>query len=196
MEKNIYVCIWDHFQKIYTIQFYYTDNIKERYIYSHDTFWNTEEEKTIRPQIINWINVLLKDLNQYNPKETEEWNIENENKRINYFQEKIIYLLNFYQMVQQDTLKLVNDNSLYDIYSSWYLKNQSKVSIKDMLILLKKENPLLSVVALQEYPTEIELKTKLTSELNEIGSVYMNQSPFIINKKQSATMGAIFVYEI
>jgi len=196
MDKNIYVCIWDHFQKIYTIQFYYTDNIKERYIYSHDTFWNTEEEKTIRPQIIDWINVLLKDLNQYNPKQTEEWNIENENKRINYFQEKIIYLLNFYQMLQQDTLKLVNDKSLYDVYSSWYLKNQSKVSIKEMLILLKKQNPLLSVVALQEYPTEYELMTKLTNELSVIGTVYMNQSPFIINKKQSATRGAVFVYEI
>lgn len=193
-DKNIYVCIWDQFQKIYTIQFYYTDNIKERYIYRHETFWNTEEEKLIRPQIINWINVLLKDLNQYNPKQSEEWNIENENKRIKYFQEKIIYLLNFYQMVQQDTIKLVSNKSLYDVYSSWYLKNQSKVSIKEMLMKLKEQNPLLSVVALQEYPIEYELMTKLTNELNEIGEVYMNQSPFVINKKQSATKGAVFVY--
>lgn len=195
-DKNIFVCIWDYFQKIYTIQFYYTDNITERYIYRIETFWNTEEEKKIRPQIINWINVLLKDLNQYNPKQTEEWNIENENKRIKYFQEKIVYLLNFYQILQQDTLKLVNDKSLYDVYSSWYLKNQSKVSIKEMLIQLKKQNPLLSVVALQEYPTEYELMTKLTTELNEIGKVYMNESPFVINKNQSATRGAVFVYEI
>jgi hypothetical protein len=36
-------------------------------------------------------------------------------------------------------LKLVNNKSLYDVYSSWYLKNQSKVSIKEMLIQLKKE---------------------------------------------------------
>ena len=193
-DKNIYVCIWDHFQKIYTIQFYYTDNMKERYIYRIETFWNTEEEKTIRPQIINWINVLLKDLNQYNPKQTEEWNLENENKRVKYFQEKIIYLLNFYQMVQQDTLKLVNNKSLYDVYSEWYLKNQSKVSIKEMLIQLKKENPLLSIVSLQEYPTEYEILTKLTTELSEIGKVYMNDSPFVINKKQSATRGAVFVY--
>ena len=170
--------------------------MKERYIYRIETFWNTEEEKTIRPQIVNWINVLLKDLNQYNLKQTEEWNLENENKRVKYFQEKIVYLLNFYQMVQQDTLKLVNDKSLYDVYSEWYLKNQSKVSIKEMLVQLKKENPLLSIVALQEYPTEYELLTKLTTELSEIGKVYMNDSPFVINKKQSATRGAVFVYEI
>jgi len=195
-DKNIYICIWDHFQKIYTIQFYYTDNIKERYIYSHDTFWDTEEEKIVRPQIINWINVLLKDLNQYNHKQTEEWNLENENKRIKYFQEKIVYLLNFYQMVQQDTLTIVNGKSLYDVYSNWYFKNKSKVSIKEILIQLKKLNPLLSVVALQEYPVEQELMAKLTTELSEIGKVYLNETPFIINKKQTATRGAIFVYEI
>jgi hypothetical protein len=195
-DKNIYICIWDHFQKIYTIQFYYTDNIKERYIYSHDTYWDADEEKIVRPQIVNWINILLKDLNQYNSKQSEEWNLENENKRIKYFQEKIVYLLNFYQMVQQDTLTIVNDKSLYDVYSSWYFKNKSKVSIKEMLIQLKKLNPLLSVVALQEYPIEQELMAKLTTELSEIGKVYLNETPFIINKKQSATRGAIFVYEI
>ena len=99
-------------------------------------------------------------------------------------------------MVQQDTLTIVNGKSLYDVYSSWYFKNQSKVSIKEMLIQLKKLNPLLSVVALQEYPVEQELMSKLTTELSEIGKVYMNETPFIINKKQSATRGAIFVYEI
>ena len=150
----------------------------------------------MRPQIENWIDVLLRDLNQYNNKQSEEWNIENDNKRIKYFQEKILYLLNFYQMVQQDTLKLVNDKSLYDIYSSWYLKNKSKVSIKEMLIQLKNKNPCLTVVALQEYPTEPELMNKLTEDLNEIGKIYTNETPFVINNKLSPTKGAIFVYNM
>jgi hypothetical protein len=98
-------------------------------------------------------------------------------------------------MVQQDRTTLYNDLSLFDIYVMWYLKNQNKVSIKEMLIQLKETNPLMKVVALQEYPVDNDVKDLLTSELNTIGSVYLNSSPFVIDKKQSATQGGVFVYD-
>jgi hypothetical protein len=76
----------------------------------------------------------------------------------------------------------------------WYLKNQNKVSIKEMLIQLKEFNPLMKVIALQEYPVDNDVRQLLTSDLSTIGTVYLNSSPFVIDKKQSATQGAIFVY--
>ena len=193
--KNILCSIANDEKVIYKIYFHYQDNVRERYIVSYQILWDTIEEKEVTPEIMTWMNVLLKDLTQYNDKQTEEWNIENQHKRIEYFQERVIYLLNFYQMVQQDKTILYNDLSLFDIYVMWYLKNQNKVSIKEMLIQLKEFNPLMKVIALQEYPVDNDVQQLLSSELSTIGTVYLNSAPFVIDKKQSATQGAIFVYD-
>jgi hypothetical protein len=80
---------------------------------------------------------------------------------------------------------ILNELSLYQVYSEWYLKNQSKVSIKDMLVQMKRLNPFLELVALQEFPVEQELMAKLIQDLSDIGKVYTNSSPFVINNKQS-----------
>ena len=194
--EGIYCSFKKNGKEIYKMYFHYKDNVRERYIVSVsneilDDTTDTTEEK----EIISWMNVLLKDLTQYNDKQPEEWNIENQHKRIEYFQERVIYLLNFYQMVQQDRTTLYNDLSLFDIYVMWYLKNQNKVSIKEMLIQLKEFNPLMKVIALQEYPVDNDVQQLLTSELSTIGTVYLNSAPFVIDKKQSATQGSIFVYD-
>jgi hypothetical protein len=192
--EGIYCSFKKDGKEIYKMYFHYQDNVRERYIVSYEILGDTTDT-TEENEIMSWMNVLLKDLNQYNDKQTEEWNIENQHKRIEYFQERVLYLLNFYQLVQQDRTRLYNDLSLFDIYVMWYLKNQNKVSIKEMLIQLKEFNPLMKVIALQEYPVDNEVKDLLSSELNTIGTVYLNSSPFVIDKKQSATQGCVFVYD-
>jgi hypothetical protein len=197
--KNIYASISNNNEKVYSIYFDYQENVKERYTVNYTVNRTLEEGDVLHSQVMNWIFVLLKDLSQYNDKQTEEWNIENQEKRRVYFQERVIYLLNFYCMVQKDRKEIVNDLCLYDIYMEWYLKNQEKVSIIDMIVQLKETNPLLKMVALQEFPVEKELQEKLIKSLEcndkMFGSVYLYSSPFIINKKQSSTQGAFFVYD-
>jgi len=197
--KNIYASISKDNEKMYSIYFDYQENVKERYTVNYTVNRTLEEGDVLHSQVMNWIFVLLKDLSQYNDKQSEEWNIENQEKRIVYFQERVIYLLNFYCMVQKDRKEIVNDLCLYDIYMEWYLKNQEKVSILDMIVQLKETNPLLKMVALQEFPAEKELQEKLIKSLEcndkMFGSVYLYSSPFIINKKQSSTQGAFFVYD-
>ena len=53
----------------------------------------------------------------------------------------------------------------------------------------------MKVIALQEYPVDNDVQQLLSSELSTIGTVYLNSAPFVIDKKQSATQGAIFVYD-
>jgi hypothetical protein len=89
-----------------------------------------------------------------------------------------------------------NNTSLKDIYTQWYSKKMEKVSIATMLNKLKVLNPNVTLVALQEFPADLDMTQKLRDDLetNVGGTLFLNEELFVIDSKVSATRGAIFVY--
>jgi len=138
----------------------------------------------VKKEVNKWTKILLKDLNQAT----------NQQVRIDYFLSKVSKLLNFYYYVEKDTINLKDKLSFYDVYTEWFSQNEEKMSVVNMLGVLKSIRPELTHVALQEFPVDKCLADALVHELNLIGNVYINKEPFVIDNKQCATQGAIFVY--